>query len=129
MTPAELRRAIRKLREDQPITQKLEQLLAISRQQRQPPWYRSQKEHWLGWLSDYDGPGYYRRRNWHRSADFVYNHIGCAPMTLWLGEAVGVPYRVVQKASAAAQRSGANANSQCRAIRALIPWGAIEQRL
>jgi hypothetical protein len=53
-------------------------------------WYRSQKEHWLGWLSEYDGPGYYGRKNPDRSAEFVYNHINCAPMVLWLGEASGI---------------------------------------
>lgn len=29
-------------------------------------WYDTQKEHWLGWLADYDGPGYYGRQ--HRGA-------------------------------------------------------------
>jgi hypothetical protein len=25
-------------------------------------WYRTQKEHWLGWLREYNGPGYYSRQ-------------------------------------------------------------------
>ena len=41
-------------------------------------WYRSQEEHWRGWLADYDGPGYYNRKDCNRSAEFVYNHINCA---------------------------------------------------
>jgi hypothetical protein len=25
-------------------------------------WYRTQQEHWLGWLGEYDGPGAYDRK-------------------------------------------------------------------
>jgi hypothetical protein len=54
-------------------------------------WYKSQKEHWLGWLSEYDGPGFYgRKTNGSRSAEYAYNHIVCPPMVLWLAEASGV---------------------------------------
>ena len=31
-------------------------------------WYRSQEEHWRGWLADYDGPGYYNRKDCNRSS-------------------------------------------------------------
>jgi hypothetical protein len=34
-------------------------------------WYRAKKEHWLGWLGAYDGPGAYERANWNRSPGFV----------------------------------------------------------
>src|SRR5687768_1490863 len=39
-------------------------------------WYLTQKEHWLGWLSGYDGPGAYGRKGGpHQDAMFAYNHI------------------------------------------------------
>ena len=44
-------------------------------------WYTSQKQHWLGWLRDYSGPGAYgRKAKAARGARFVYNHGQCAPM-------------------------------------------------
>lgn len=53
-------------------------------------WYRSQKEHWLGWLSEYDGPGAYGRTDaTQRNGAYIYNHIQCAPMLFWLSEALG----------------------------------------
>jgi hypothetical protein len=61
-------------------------------------WYSTQKEHWLGWLKGYGGPGYYERKNWNRDAEFVYNHIVCPPMVLWLGEASGISPILVRKA-------------------------------
>ena len=82
MTPDQLRRRISKLSERQPLTIRLERSLATADPSRRPPWYRSQKEHWLGWLREYDGPGYFGRRDWGRSAEFVYNHVVCPPMVL-----------------------------------------------
>ena len=58
MTPDQLGRRISKLREHQPLTIRLERSLATADPLRLPPWYRSQKEHWLGWLREYDGPDY-----------------------------------------------------------------------
>ena len=53
-------------------------------------WYRTQKEHWLGWLGEYHGPGAYGRApSEERDARFVYNHIVCPEMLLWLIEASG----------------------------------------
>jgi hypothetical protein len=92
-------------------------------------WYESQKEHWIGWLGDYDGPGYYGRKNPKRSAEFVYNHINCSPMVLWLGEASGVAKKDVAKAKRAALRAKNNMGSQCSAIRKVIPWASIEAQL
>jgi len=92
-------------------------------------WYGSQKEHWLGWLGDYVGPGAYGRKNADRSAEFVYNHINCSPMVLWLGEASGVAKKLVRRAQRAALKAPSNMGSQCSAIRKIIPWAIIEARL
>jgi len=51
-------------------------------------WYTTQKEHWLGWLHEYDGPGAYGRiPGKQRDAKFAYNHIVEPKMLLWLIEA------------------------------------------
>ncbi len=50
-------------------------------------WYTTQKEHWLGWLGEYDGPGGYGRvPGKKRDAKFAYNHIVNPEMLLWLFE-------------------------------------------
>ena len=92
MTPKSLHRKISKLRVKAPITASYGRaLVARGVWDDKGVWYTSQKEHWLGWLSEYDGPGAYNRKSWKgRSAEFVYNHIGCPPMLLWLAEAAGV---------------------------------------
>ena len=41
----------------------------------------------IGWLLEYEGSAYYGRKNLHRAAEFIYNHIVCQPMLLWLAEA------------------------------------------
>ncbi len=88
------------------------------------------KEHWLGWLSEYDGPGAYGRKSWKgRSAEFVYNHIGCPPMLLWLAEAAGVPKTKVLAAKRSALATGGRRATHCAKIRTAIPWSVIEERL
>jgi hypothetical protein len=60
MTPHKLASKIRKLRARVPITSEFERLLTrrgIWNSSR--VWYTSQKQHWLGWLSEYREPGYY----------------------------------------------------------------------
>jgi hypothetical protein len=84
----------------------------------------------MGWLSEYDGPGAYGRKSWGgRTAEFVYNHIGCPPMVLWLAEAAGVPKKDLLAAKRFALSGGRNRNSHCALIRRSIPWSTIEKRL
>jgi hypothetical protein len=87
------------------------------------------KHHWLGWLKGYKGPGHYNRKNCHRSAEFVYNHINCPPMVLWLAEASGVPRATIAKAKHAALSVKPHLPTQSAAIRRIIPWEMIEVRL
>lgn len=124
-TPRQLRQRIRDLVEHQPITVNLERSLAKSYPPKREPWYRSQKEHWLGWLEDYEGPGYYGRQNWNRTAEFIYNHVVCPPMVLWLGEAAGIPESSVSRAASAAIRSAPTMASQSGAIRRIVSWAYI----
>ena len=90
MTPQTLRAHIKPLSEYLPLTKSLEEALREGAGFNRA-WYRSQKEHWLGWLAEYDGPGAYGRSDAKRDARFVYNHIQCAPMLFWLSEALETP--------------------------------------
>jgi hypothetical protein len=127
MTPKQLAQRVRKLPAEPPITAEFEGVRSGKGKNR--VWYSSQKEHWLGWLSAYDGPGAYGRKNWNRSADFVYNHIVCPPMVLWLGEAAGVPKDAVAEALRAARAAGPYLAAQSASIRRIITWEMIETRL
>jgi hypothetical protein len=131
MTPRSLARKIRRLRVGAPITASYElALMAHGVWSNEGVWYTTQKEHWLGWLSEYDSPGAYGRKTVSgRSAEFVYNHINCPPMLLWLVEAVGVSRQnvlAVKRSALAARRSR---GTHCAVIRKAIPWPMIEERL
>jgi hypothetical protein len=93
-------------------------------------WYGSQKEHWLGCLAYNDGPGAYGRKTWKgRSAGFVYNHVKCPPMLLWLAEAAGIPKDRLARAKRTALAAAPNLGSHAAALRRVIPWPDIEARL
>ena len=130
MTPQQLAAKISKLRPQVPMTTEFERtLVQRSLWSNDGVWYKSQKQHWIGWLREYSGPGYYGRKNSKRSAEFVYNHIVCPPMVLWLAEASGVPRARIAKAQQAALSSSPQLQAQSAAIRKTIPWEMIEDRL
>ena len=129
LTPRQLRRIISKLEEHQPIAEHLEREIARRNPHRPERWYRSQKQHWMGWLSEYNGPGFYGRLRWDRSAEFVYNHIQCPPMLLWLAEASGLSRRRILRAEAAVLAAGNHHGPGTAAIRSLLPWETVEQNL
>jgi hypothetical protein len=57
------RQAIRRLPADDPVVDPKK-------------WYTTQKQHWVGWLGEYQGPGFYGRRTGsRRDAEYAYNHI------------------------------------------------------
>lgn len=106
---ADFRRTIERLPSDQPYNQP-------------GVWYRTQKEHWLGWLREYDGPGAYGRKpGQNRDARFAYNHIVCPEMLLWLIEAAGVKQELVAAARSAAA-TGTTLMKRAGAIRRQVPW-------
>ncbi len=89
-------------------------------------WYKTQKEHWLGWLREYHGPGaYHRAVKTKRDARFAYNHIVEPKMLLWLIWAAGIRSELVT----AAQQDASRADSMMQksaAIRRQVPWSEIE---
>ena len=87
-------------------------------------WYKTQKEHWLGWLGEYDGPGAYGRQIKKRDAKFAYNHIVEPKMLLWLIKAAGVKAELIR----AAERDCGKASSMpqgAAAVRHHVPWEVI----
>ena len=131
MTPKSLRNKIAKLRVTAPVTESYSRALEDRDiWSSAGVWYRSQKEHWLGWLEEYDGPGFYgRKTQGGRTAEFVYNHINCPPMLLWLAEASGVPKKDLLAARRSALVGPAKRGSHCALIRKAIPWAVVEARL
>ena len=109
-------RAIRRLPSDKPIDNPKK-------------WYRTQKEHWIGWLSEYHGPGAYERKTEkNRDARFAYNHIVEPKMLLWLIEAGGVNPSLVS----AARHESAKEQSmqrQSAVIRRHVPWEVVAEAL
>src|SRR5215218_7151335 len=91
--------------------------------------YSTQKEHWLGWLRGYHGPGAYGRHpETRRDAEYVYNHIVEVEMLLWLIEAAGVEPGLVSAARRSAIKAKALA-SKSAAIRKHVPWAEVKNVL
>lgn len=125
----DLLKTIETLAEDQPLTAMLEHFLQIGVGFGNA-WYRSQKEHWLRWLKEYDTPGAYGRKpNSDRSCQFIYNHLQCPPMVFWLGEALEVPNPALKAAYVATTGAQPHHARQAAAIRCEIPWKMIETQI
>ena len=124
-----LRAVIEKLPNQGEYSQQLEAhpLLAINRN----PTYKSQKDHWLRWLGDYDGPGFYKRKTHAgRDAKYIYNRIMCSPMLLYLPEVLAVPTVLISKAyDTIIKASEPKMAKQCAIIRRIIPFEAFEEHL
>ena len=126
MTPLELRALIAELPKRVPLTDALEAQNCPQSSRLHTTWYRSQKEHWLGWLGEYGSPGAYRRKNSGRDARFIYNHFQCPPGLLWLAEALGVEEPLLITGQEAMAGAKDNLASQCAAFRRVIPWDVLE---
>jgi hypothetical protein len=112
----DLRRAIQKLPADRPLRQT-------------GVWYLTQKQHWLGWLDEYNTRGAYgRKAGMNRDARFAYNHIVCPPMLLWLASAAGVKSSLLRAAKQAAVPLKTEM-AQAGAIRRHVPWEVVAEAL
>lgn len=97
---------------------------------RRDRWYHTQREHLVGWLSDYQGPGAYSRKGGpNRDARFFWSHFQCAPGLFWLAEAAGVDRSLLEKAATASCNAGKYAAAQCAAFRRVVPWHLVERGL
>ena len=88
-------------------------------------WYRTQKEHWLGWLDAYDGPGAYGRKPGpKRDARFAYNHIVCPELLIYLIHAIHLRSDLVAAAEKAYE-TGKTMMQKSGSIRMVVPWAEI----
>jgi hypothetical protein len=119
ITIAQFIQAIKCLPSDKPITD--------SR-----TWYKTQKEHWIGWLSEYDTPGAYGRKCCqNRDAKFAYNHTMCPEMLLYLIKAIPVSSELIETVEKE-YKNEANWTSLPKivgAIRKIVPWQVISQTI
>ncbi len=87
------------------------------------------REHWLGWLDEYDEPGFYNRlAGQNRSAKYAYNHMASAGMLLWLIEVAGVKKNLIKLAESDSDQL-TNVHQKSAAIRKRVPWGVLERAL
>ena len=84
--------------------------------------YASHKDHWVAWLRGYYGPGFYGRSNWDRDARYVYQHLNCGPMIVWLNEAAGEDPALIRRTIVEMQRAGGRAQTEAMIARHLLPW-------
>lgn len=111
----ELIRAIEALPSDEP-------------KDREGAWYKTQKEHWLGWLAQYHTPGAYGRKGGGYDAKYAYNHIVNPYMLMWLIAAAGAEQSVVTAVEEAEARSK-SLMQKAGAVRRLVPWEAMTKLL
>lgn len=115
-TTEELRNKIKRLQSDKPSTN--------SR-----VYYRNQKEHWLSWLNDYNNNGAYGRPiNSNRDAKWVYNHVVCPNLLLYLIKSINIKSELV----AAAQKAYEQGTSEMQAsgaIRKIVPWSLVYEAI
>jgi hypothetical protein len=84
-------------------------------------WFGSTKEQWLGWLREYDTPGYYNRKGTGYDAKFAYNHMLNHEMLLWLLEAAGLDKETLAAARTAADHAK-SAAQKAGSVRKHVPW-------
>ncbi len=57
------------------------------------------KDGWLGWLSEYDGPGFYKRKPGMKyGARFMYMHNASPSGLLWLIQVLGITQELIKLA-------------------------------
>jgi len=93
-------------------------------------WYRTQKEHWLGWLTYYNTEGAYGRKpNNNYDAKYAYNHAVNPGLLLYLIEAIPLSGELIKAAKKAETEHGPTMMAKAGAIRKVVPWSLIYQAL
>ena len=114
-TIQELLRAVRRLRAATPISDRLSK-----------GGYDTHKDHWIGWLEEYDGPGFYGRSNWKVDARAVYQRLNNGHMIVWLNEAAGEgagPIRTTIRQMKL--RGNGRKQTEAKIARARHPWESV----
>lgn len=111
----------------------VELLIAVRRlpedRRRTSAWYESQKERWVGWLFNYNSPGAYGRKTIAgRDAKFVYNHVVCPELLVYLADACGVSRTLVRETKRIVF-SGGSQMARSGAIRRVVAWETVQSAL
>jgi hypothetical protein len=108
----ELLRAVRQLPATSPQSDKLSK-----------GGYESHQDHWIGWLKEYDGPGYYGRSDWSADARAVYQRLANGHILVWLNEAAGEDPKRIRAVITAMRRHGnGRAQTEAKIVRSHLPW-------
>lgn len=94
-------------------------------------WYRSQQEHWLGWLAlktiESENKGKLR------TSSQIWSTLKCSPMMFWMSEVVGTDPGVLSELEqitiSISGQHPQDGNPHGVAFRKLLPWSRIEAAL
>jgi hypothetical protein len=97
-------------------------------------WYRSQREHWLGWVEFQDRKALEAGQSPNALlAKAVWNRLKCSPMMFWLAECSGVSADLLSKAETEAAQAAVlnpkDGNPHGRMIRSVLPWPVLESAI
>ena len=84
--------------------------------------YSSHKEHWMRWLQEYDGEGFYGRSTWNVDARTVYQRLNNGHIIVWLNEAAGESPVLIRVTIAAMLRGGPHKATMAGIARDHHPW-------
>ncbi|GAA5501589.1 hypothetical protein Dxin01_01325 [Deinococcus xinjiangensis] len=122
MNPQQLRLLILSLPKHQPIT-------AEAIKDKIGGW-SDEQAHLEGWLSDYDGSGFYNRAGHGHDVKHFYQRFQDGYGLLWLAEALGVNRSIVERGAAAIrEKHDQRPGTIAAAFRKVCPWSLIEERL
>jgi hypothetical protein len=114
-TIQELLRAVRRLPAAMPISDRLSK-----------GGYDTHRDHWIGWLKGYDGPGFYGRSDWVVDARTVYQRLNNGRMIVWLNEAAGEkPALIRTTISEMKLRGNGLKQTEAKIARARHPWESV----
>ena len=99
-------------------------------------WYRSQREHWLGWIVAHEFKTQKRGETPDSvPAEKLWSRLHCIPMIFWLAEAAGLDQSVLEAAELAAvvATEPDDQKMDCPehggAMRAVLRWADVEKAL
>jgi hypothetical protein len=86
--------------------------------------YDTHQDHWIGWLREYNGPGYYGRSDTTiTDARTVYQRFQCGPSILWLLAAGGESPLLIRSTTKEMQlRGNGRAQTEAKIVRDRHPW-------
>ena len=114
-TIQELLRAVRRLPAAMPLSDRLSK-----------GGYDTHRDHWIGWLEDYDGPGFYGRSDWGVDARTVYQRLNNGRMIVWLNEAAGERSVLIRTTIREMKlRGNGRKQTEAKIARAHHPWEGV----